>query len=404
MGKNIIKFLDKQQEDLYFSTKPISTDHVVFKTDMDDGYFVGYDENKLTLRQIPLTFKMNGNGQVTWKYTEYNSASFYKTIQYRINGGGWTSITATTEGVSFSVSNGDIVQFRGDNVAYGKSSGSYTPYNCLSASANHDVYGNVMSLINSTNFENITTHNQSYFLAYLFSGDTKLINAKDLILPVTTLADGAYLGMFHTCTGLKTAPKLPATDLGYGCYTWMFMNCTSLTDVPEIRATNTSNNSFSYMFDTCRALTNFTYLGPAGVKGMYIFDTCPNLNYLRILGPQNSTSYWTGGVASTGTFIKCVGDTWTTGTSGIPTNWTVYAEISKDCNVQKVYNFLNTTSTISVKDVGACTITHTTSNYNHQFDIIKDSDNSLVASFKINSWTYKWNETPSETVLIETTA
>ncbi len=401
MGKNIIKFLDKAQENNYLSTNVFNTEHIVYRTELDNGYFVGYDNNKLELNQIPLTFKINGTGQVTWKYVEKNGVSLPKTIEYRINGGSWISLTSTSVGVGFGVKKGDIVQFRGNNSNYAVSSGSYVPYNNLICSADHDIYGNFMSLVDGENFENITTSDVQYAFAYFFAEDSHVINAKDLILPIKSVVDNAYNAMFIGCTKLKTAPKLPATNVGWGGYSSMFSNCTSLTEAPSLPATTTSNYAYAYMFQSCTSLKVAPYIGMTTINGvMYMFDRCTKLNYMRVLGTQGTTSFWTNNVASTGTFIKCAGDTWTTGTSGIPTGWTVYSEISKDCDAGKIRNYLASQTTLQVKDVGQCTVTETVNGYNYQYDIRKSSDDSLVATLKIKNYS-TWVEVPTEPILIE---
>ena len=85
--------------------------------------------------------------------------------------------------------------------------------------------------------------------------------------------------MFAGCTSLTNAPALPATTLNFMCYSSMFRNCTKI-------------------------------------------------NYIKCLATDISapscTSNWVQGVASTGTFAKNPNMTsWTEGTSGIPTGWTV---------------------------------------------------------------------------------
>jgi hypothetical protein len=59
-----------------------------------------------------------------------------------------------------------------------------------------------------------------------------------------------------------------------------------------------------------------------------MFAGCTSLNYIKAMFTTTpSTTYtnnWVSGVASTGTFVKNSAATWNvTGTSGIPTGWTV---------------------------------------------------------------------------------
>jgi hypothetical protein len=85
--------------------------------------------------------------------------------------------------------------------------------------------------------------------------------------------------MFRGCSSLTTAPTLPATTLEGGCYDSMFSGCAKL-------------------------------------------------NYIKMLATDISATdclaNWVDGVASTGTFVKHTNMTsLPTGTSGIPTGWTV---------------------------------------------------------------------------------
>ena len=168
-----------------------------------------------------------------------------------------------------------------------------------------NVEGNIMSLYYGDNFTGVTTIPGSYAFYGLFANLTSLINAGNLILPATTLADNCYDYMFGGCTNLLTAPILPATTLVYSCYSSMFSDCTSLTTAPELPATTLANGCYQYMF-----------------------NGCSSLNYIKCLATDISASDclndWVNGVASSGTFVKDSSmSSWPTGTSGIPTGWTV---------------------------------------------------------------------------------
>ena len=176
-------------------------------------------------------------------------------------------------------------------------------------------------------------------------------------LPATTLADGCYQSMFNGCTSLTVAPELPATTMSSSCYSYMFNGCTSLTVAPEIPATELASKCYNCMFYNCTGLTTTSelpattledhcYLGmfqgctglttapelPATtlLSGCYdsMFYGCTSLNYIKMLATDISASdclsNWVSGVASTGTFVKNAAMTTVpTGTSGIPSGWTV---------------------------------------------------------------------------------
>ena len=168
-----------------------------------------------------------------------------------------------------------------------------------------------------------------YCYNYMFSGCTSLTTAP--VLPATTLAERCYQYMFSGCTSLTTAPALPATTLVQNCYSGMFYDCTSLTTAPTLPATTLASSCYQDMFNGCTSLTTAPEL-PATTLADYcytnMFSGCTNLNYIKCLATSisaNDCTYrWVSGVALAGTFVKNPSiSSWTTGTSGIPTNWTV---------------------------------------------------------------------------------
>ena len=249
----------------------------------------------------PLTFKISSPGTINWT-TLFNSTS--KEIQYKLNDREWASITSNIgeSAPSIEVNAGDKIQFRGNNATYGE----YLSSSAFSGStAGFEVEGNIMSLINPTDFITTTTLESNYTFSKLFIGCTGLTSAENLILPSTTLKVGCYMSMFNGCTSLKTAPELPATTLASVCYGTMFARCKSLTIAPKLPATTLASMCYDSMFFNCESL-----------------------NYIKCLAKDVSadrcTSSWVNGVASTGTFIKSPNMTsWTTGENGIPSGWTV---------------------------------------------------------------------------------
>ena len=274
-----------------------------------------------------LTFNILSAGTIVWKAL---NKSIKRTIEYKLNDGAWVSITSNTGRTApkINVVEGDKIQFRGNNAEYGDN----TYDNRFGGStAKFSVEGNIMSLINKTNFENETKFRGSYNLRGLFSNCTGLTSAENLILPVTTLSEGCYVGMFSGCKSLTTAPELPATTLADSCYNGMFEGCTSLTTAPALPATKLAEYCYVSMFSNCSKLISAPEL-PATILaiGCYksMFSNCSSLNYIKCLATSISarycTDYWVRGVSSTGTFVKNPNMTsWKTGENGIPSGWTV---------------------------------------------------------------------------------
>ena len=281
------------------------------------------------------------------------------------------------DGTKIDVVGGDTIKFRGDNLEYNNNTFG-------DSSAVFTIEGNIMSLIDDTGFTTATTLASGSTFGNLFIYCTGLTSAENLVLPATTLVDNCYQAMFQNCTSLTTAPELPATTLADNCYKFMFLGCTSLTSAPALPATTLAGNCYSsmfrgctslttapelpattlaqycysYMFSNCTSLTTAPELPattlaencynsmfqrctslttapvlPATTLASYCYSTmfqnCTNLNYIKCLATDVSASYctryWVLGVqTASGTFVKNSSMTsWTRGTSGIPTNWTV---------------------------------------------------------------------------------
>ena len=204
----------------------------------------------------PLTFNISSGGTIVWATTD---SSVSKTIDYKLNNGDWVSITATTAGVKINVNTGDKIRFRGSNTSYSDNASSYSTFG--SSTASFEVEGNIMSLINPTNFATATALGSKYTFNGLFNGCTGLTSAENLVLPATTLAEGCYYSMFTNCAKLTTAPKeLPSDTLKTNCYAQMFWNCKSLTKVPKLSATKLATYCYSSMFANCKSLTTATEL------------------------------------------------------------------------------------------------------------------------------------------------
>ncbi len=163
----------------------------------------------------------------------------------------------------------------------------------------------------------------------MFNGCTALITAP--ALPATTLASSCYRYMFGNCESLITAPKLPATTLADFCYYEMFSGCTSLTIASELPATTLAQHCYYSMFMNCRSLTTAPELSATTLaSNCYgnMFNGCSKLNSITMLATNISAfkclTDWVNGVASTGVFVKAPSMTsLPTGTSGIPSGWTV---------------------------------------------------------------------------------
>ncbi len=236
-----------------------------------------------------VTFKNKASGTVTFK--QDGGAS--QTIPV----GGTVSIILASAGSK--------VEFFGDNTTYGPSDNEADCSN-ISCSADCYVYGNVMSLVNSSGYASADTLSETYTFAYLFCRNDKIKNKTgyDLLLPATTLASSCYYGMFLGCTNLTVPPELPATTLASNCYRGMFQSCSKLTASPKLPATTLAAGCYQFMFMDCSSLKSVICLATDH-------------------SASGCTTDWFVGVASGGTFYKAAGVTWPNGSSGVPGSWSV---------------------------------------------------------------------------------
>lgn len=208
-------------------------------------------------------------------------------LMYGIDGLGWQKLIAGQ--YSPPINAGQTISFKGNVNSTVVNIKSFT------ITKRCNLLGNCMSL----------TLNDVPKFYRLFVGCTTIVHISKDFLPATTLADDCYHSMFADCTSLTTAPELPATTLADDCYSEMFNNCTSLTTAPELPAATLKLYCYHSMF--------------AG---------CTKLNYIKMLATDISASSclynWVNGVASSGTFVKNPAmTTLPTGSSGIPSGWTV---------------------------------------------------------------------------------
>lgn len=263
---------------------------------------VSYTEDALKVYYNPIphdysqdyfTMVVTVGGDVAWAGTN-NNALYYS----KDNGKTWSE---PSDGMTLSVNKGDKVLWKGETSPTSNGIGVFSG----GTDVRYTVEGNIMSLLFGDDFKEQTSlagKNSAFY--HLFYNNKNITSAGKLSLPATTEIS-CYDGMFGNCSSLITAPELPATVFELGCYCDMFSGCSSLVTAPELPA---------------------TVLG----EGCYLrmFSGCTKLNYIKCLATNISAPVcladWVTNVASSGTFVKAADmEDWPTGTSGIPTGWTV---------------------------------------------------------------------------------
>lgn len=299
-----------------------------FETAFKDGEMilgVAYEDHNYLYDYFTIESLEDGNA-LSFSHTMINGTAANQIIIYiSKNDSSWTQYNYTDPVTQISLNSGDNVKIKIDATGISE----YTnPSNVdplvISTTKKTNVYGNIMSLLYGDNFASQTTlfNNAGIVLGRLFHNSTNLINAKNLILPATTLTTRCYSypsyklqdyigGMFYGCSSLVSAPELPATTLAQRCYESMFYGCSSLISAPELPATTLTNNCYKEMFYGCSSLEY--------VKCLSLSDMSASSG-----GSNLYVSNWLRNVSASGTFAKASGNTtWLTGNSGIPSGWTV---------------------------------------------------------------------------------
>ena len=225
----------------------------------------------------PLTFEAIAEGTLV--------VSNPKTgMQYSVNEGEKVTVNTKGETYIYTVA-GDRVQFYGNGTSitqYGSDDGTGTTIRGNSGAYN--VYGNIMSLVDEYNY-NTATAVGDYAFAALFSYNTTLLDASNLLLPATTLGEACYSDLFGGCSSLTAAPALPATTLAANCYRAMFEGC-SLTEAPALPATKLGTFCYCFMFQNCSSLTTAPELPATTLaEGCYqsMFENCTSLTTAPVL-------------------------------------------------------------------------------------------------------------------------
>ena len=254
------------------------------------------------------------------------------------SGSTWTSFTIPT-GQTYTITTlgeGETVMLKGSNPTLGI---GYNRGHNFRGTGNYEIQGNIMSLLTNndtdTEFPASTTNN----FAMLFSGDTHLVNAENLVVPASAMTLNAFNSTFRSCTNLQKAPELPATVLAKECYSSMFESCINLSQPPSVlSATSISaTDAYSRMFCMSRSskITTPAMTYSPKMYGNYTVAPynqqmfCGNGNielvecYWTYDGTISGLTNWMNYTNATGTFKKLSTQEFGSGVSGIPTGWTV---------------------------------------------------------------------------------
>ena len=235
---------------------------------------------EITASETPyLTFTADATQTLTVKLK--GSHTLDNSIQYSVNGGNWTALSANSA-ITFGGDNGSL-RMRGKSPnGMATDISKYAQITFGNKTVSVACSGDIRTLIDYENYQKAET-GQAQF-CYLFNGCTNLTSAP--LLPSEKLAPKCYFGMFYGCTGITEAPELPAKELTASCYYSMFYGCTGLASAPVLPATTMAEMCYYNMFYGCTGLTSAPEL-PAIIlaKSCYanMFNGCTGLTSVNEL-------------------------------------------------------------------------------------------------------------------------
>ena len=272
--------------------------------------------------QINEYLKVVGNATVVVKQT--GTVSEWPDLWYQIDEGSWVQVLEPCS-LTVPTNSGSVphyMRLKGNNpTGFNKSSSNFI--SLAITGGNPAIQGNVMSLIDPTNFATATTIPCDYCFYALFcpypptsfstsysstvSTSSSLSKAHELVLPATTLTAYCYAYMFAGNVGLYTGPSLPAMVMQPWCYAHMFDNCMNnfysqtaansgwYLSSMTLPAQQLAEGCYAFMFNRCSTLynndANNYYILPAeelapkcymGMFGLYNAK-CTTLKYVEIM-------------------------------------------------------------------------------------------------------------------------
>ena len=246
-------------------------------------------------------------------------------LEYSINGGEWTTLTANTN--TPNVPKDSNIRFRG-NLTPNGSEGIGT----FSSSGKFDAEGELMTLLYGEYYVGQTGKFNDYAFKDLFI-NSNVVDASNIILPNVSYSY-LYQNTFRNCVYLTSSPAMPSASCSWRMYSDTYNGCTSLVNVGKISAYNKcSTEGACGMFKNCTSLVSSpVIIMNAQISAFYqLFDGCSNLSEVTYLGTTSpssiNSSNWLRNVQSTGTFYMNQDATWdstvTRDANGIPEGWNI---------------------------------------------------------------------------------
>ena len=175
-----------------------------------------------TLAVLTIKQEYDKNKDLLWIDFEESGGEVYVdrlcSLSYSKDGETWTEIP---------MYEGATINMGEDCVLYLKNMSRVSLLTSITFNQNAKVGGNMKALTD-----------MSYRCCdSLFSGNSYLTDASELVLPWLDLKEGCYAHMFQNCTSLRYGPSLKINSPDINCLAEMFYGCTSLIEL-DLRGVN----------------------------------------------------------------------------------------------------------------------------------------------------------------------
>lgn len=243
----------------------------------------------------PLQLKNISNSVAEFSMVADGTPSDTPDLDYSLDGTTWSAYDFTTLPTIEVPVDGQIY-LKGTNT-YGFMPGEGNGYS-IHMNQNYDIIGNLMSIIDATDYATKTSSNERVF-TYLFRNETHLIHSHQANCGnVATFEFASCKGTFQGCTNLLTPIDLSkVTYTSEASFQIMFYGCTSLLYCPDFSGVkNVQSNTFDQTFSGCTSLkegADFSNIKENINSGDAFYQTfygCTSLETPALIGNLYSTN------------------------------------------------------------------------------------------------------------------
>lgn len=249
---------------------------------LDDGQgteiYTAYLNASTAIQGLDTCFYIESthNSSMTIDITPSGSPNYSPSLQKSSDGINWTEITiSTSSSTSIEIPAMGKVYLKGDNPqGFNRSNSAYY---CIGSNYSHIIGGNILSLVDSTDFTSLSRV-PDYSFCGLFNRDIGLFDSSDVNFgTATTSGQHSCQSMFANCNNMTGGPRLyDFTDLESSAFAYMFSGCTSLAVPSDMSRINVGEWAISGTYDGCTSITSTASMIPLTAGSYSFYNTYRN--------------------------------------------------------------------------------------------------------------------------------